>query len=126
MINVGKLEEELRIAGIEFSGCNSNGVVWDVDGNEIQDRADVAQVIAVHDPTPDPEPDFVQFDKPIKAPDFIVASPKPKDKPTDALARAVAIGRLPHGTPKSIAEMVLNFMVVIEDMDKRIKELEGK
>lgn len=50
MINSSKLDKELKAAGISILGCNSNGVVWDVDGNEIQDRQDVAAVIAAHNP----------------------------------------------------------------------------
>lgn len=50
-INTTKLTEELSIAGIQNSGCNSNGIVWDVDGTtEIQDRPDVSAIIAVHNP----------------------------------------------------------------------------
>ena len=52
-INVMKLAHELRAAGITTHGnCNSNGVVWDDDNNEIQDRADVKAVLKKHDPTP--------------------------------------------------------------------------
>ena len=57
MINASKLDQELKKAGIAISGCNAEGVVWDVDGvTEIQSRPDVAAVIAVHDPEPDPPP----------------------------------------------------------------------
>jgi len=56
MINIQKLTQELRTAGITTHGnCNSNGVVWDDDNNEIQDRPDVKAVLAKHDPTPTPE-----------------------------------------------------------------------
>jgi len=49
--NSFKLCSELRAAGITNHGnCNSNGVVWDDDNNEIQDRPDVAAVLAAHDP----------------------------------------------------------------------------
>jgi hypothetical protein len=54
MIDSTKLYKELKAAGISLSGCNSNGVVWDANGNEIQARPDVAEVIALHDPTPIP------------------------------------------------------------------------
>ena len=54
MTNVQKLLQELKAAGIETCGCNSNGVVWDDDNNEIQDRPDVKAIIAKHDPTPIP------------------------------------------------------------------------
>ena len=50
-INVGKLDIELRSLEIEISGCNSNGIVWDMEGNEIQDLPEVDAVIAAHDPS---------------------------------------------------------------------------
>jgi hypothetical protein len=54
-INSTNLAKELIAAGITTHGnCNSNGVVLDDDGNEIQDRPDVKAVIAAHDPTPEP------------------------------------------------------------------------
>ena len=59
MINVINLAQELRDAGITTHGnCNSNGVVWDDDNNEIQNRADVKAVLKAHDPTPIPEETF--------------------------------------------------------------------
>jgi len=55
MINVEKLHKELINAGINISGCNENGIVWDKDNQEIQGRPDVKAVIKKHDPTPVPE-----------------------------------------------------------------------
>ena len=51
-INVTKLAKELLNAGIETCGCNSKGIVWDLDNKEIQDRPDVVVAIKAHDPTP--------------------------------------------------------------------------
>ena len=51
-INSAKLVKELLNAGIETCGCNTNGIVWDDDNKEIQDRKDVKVIIAAHDPTP--------------------------------------------------------------------------
>lgn len=48
MINLFGLIIELKAAGIQFSGCNTDGVVWDLSGNQIQTRPDVAAVIAAH------------------------------------------------------------------------------
>ena len=56
MINPSKLHKELLAAGIQITGCNSNGEVWTADGTRIQDRSDVAEIIAVHDPTEIAEP----------------------------------------------------------------------
>ncbi len=55
-INSSNLAAELEAAGIAFSGIRAEGcVVWDVDGTtEIQDREDVAAVIAAHDPVDNP------------------------------------------------------------------------
>jgi hypothetical protein len=54
--NSAKLANELKLAGITTHGnCNSNGVVWDDDNNEIQERPDVAAILAAHDPEPEPE-----------------------------------------------------------------------
>lgn len=50
MINVAKLSQELKTAGIAISGCNSSGVVWDLNNNEIQAQPSVAAIIAAHDP----------------------------------------------------------------------------
>jgi len=60
MLNPGKLDKELKDAGIKISGCNSNGIVWDEDNNEIQDRKDVKAIIDKHDPTPDTEPPLIE------------------------------------------------------------------
>lgn len=48
-INVRKLMSELRDAGIVNGGCDTTGVVWDVNGTtQIQGRDDVLAVLAVH------------------------------------------------------------------------------
>jgi hypothetical protein len=53
MIEPNILLNELRAAGIQTAGCNSNGIVWGPDGiTEIQTRVDVAAVIAAHNPAP--------------------------------------------------------------------------
>lgn len=53
MINVNKLHKELQTAGIKLSGCNSDGIVWDLDNKEIQNRDNVRIIIEAHDPTPE-------------------------------------------------------------------------
>lgn len=47
---IWKLTQELTSAGIQHSGCNTSGKVWDLSNNEIQDRPDVAAVLAAHVP----------------------------------------------------------------------------
>lgn len=61
MPNTRKLHKELVDAGIQTSGCDSEGIVWGVIQDkdtglfdEIQDHPDVKAVIAAHDPTPIP------------------------------------------------------------------------
>lgn len=50
-INVAKLSKELTVAGIAIGGCNSNGIVWDVDGvTEIQNLPEVQAILMVHTP----------------------------------------------------------------------------
>ena len=50
--NAMKLHDELEAAGFNISGCNSNGVVWDDKGKEIQDQPSVIIVLESHDPSP--------------------------------------------------------------------------
>lgn len=54
MINTKQLTEELISAGIQTNGCNSNGVVWDKDNKEIQDRPDVKAIVIKHKPKEEP------------------------------------------------------------------------
>lgn len=49
MINIVGLAFELQAAEIQIGSCDTDGHVWDAQGNAIQDRADVAAVIAAHD-----------------------------------------------------------------------------
>lgn len=124
MMNVPKLQKELDAAGIQNGGCNDAGKVWDVDGvTEIQDRADVAEVVALHNPTPEAD-SVIVYDKPIQAPDFIVASPKPKTNPKEALFKAVGEARKGHGVPKSSMTILLNLIEYIDDLEKRVDVLE--
>jgi hypothetical protein len=74
----------------------------------------------------DPPPAELIFNKPIKAPDFIVASPKPKADPKEALAEAKGEARKGDGINKSIALIVLDLVNVIEDLEKRVAALEKK
>lgn len=123
MINVKKLTKELISAGISINGCNEFGIVWDTENNEIQDRADVAEVVALHNPTPEAD-SVIVYDKPIQAPDFIVASPKPKTNPKEALFKAVGEARKGHGVPKSSMTILLNLIEYIDDLEKRVDALE--
>lgn len=50
MYNLNKLMDEFKQAGIVCGGCNTDGIVWDMDNNEIQNRADVAAILLAHNP----------------------------------------------------------------------------
>jgi chromosome condensin MukBEF complex kleisin-like MukF subunit len=54
-INYAKLDKELRDAGIIFDGVDSTGRVLDKEGKEIQDRKDIADIVAKHDPIEIPQ-----------------------------------------------------------------------
>jgi hypothetical protein len=76
------------------------------------------------EPTQEPEVTEIGFSLPVKAPDFIVASPIPKSDPLEALTEAEKEAKKPHGTDKSIPAIVLNLMVYIEHLELRIQKLE--
>jgi hypothetical protein len=127
MINAEKLIAELIAAGIVTSGCNSNGIVWDIEGNEIQSRTDVAEVIGTHDPTPIVQT-IQNFKLPIQAPqmiaeEFVLQSPKPQDTAELALGK---IKELAVATDKPIGEIILNMVVCMVKMDEEIKILKAK
>jgi len=58
-----------------------------------------------------------RFEIPIVAPDFIVQSPKPKKDHLEAQARAIEISKMDD---KSIPEIVLNLVVYIDELEKRL------
>jgi hypothetical protein len=55
MVNPKKLHKEIVDSGINISGCNESGKVWDLENKEIQNRSDVMAILAKHDPTPEKE-----------------------------------------------------------------------
>jgi hypothetical protein len=74
------------------------------------------------DPVIEPEPKVAEhFELPVIAPDFIVQSPKPKKNHLEAHAEAVTESKK---ADKSIALIVLDMVVYIEELEKRIKKLE--
>lgn len=63
------------------------------------------------------------FSLPVIAPDFIVRSPKPKAKHLEAHLEAIEESKKPN---KSIALIVLDLVVYIDELEKRMKALEKK
>ena len=55
-INVGKLDKELRDAGIPIDGCNSEGEIWFKEDATDEQKKMAEDVMKRHDPTPPPSP----------------------------------------------------------------------
>ena len=51
MINVAKLDQELRTAGVPIHGCDSEGEVSFADEATTAQRKKAAKIVADHDPT---------------------------------------------------------------------------
>lgn len=68
-------------------------------------------------------PPYQEFDKPIKAPDFLIASPEPETNAVMALEAVSSENKKRKGTAKTLGGMVRNMAVVIEEQDKLIKSL---
>lgn len=64
-------------------------------------------------------PTEIVFPLPVRAPDFLVSSPKPKDDPIEAMTEAVLEGGKAN---KSIALMVLSFAKYLDHVEKRMKK----
>ncbi len=103
MINVRKLQKEFLAAGINIGGCSENGIVWGVDGKEeIQERQDVAALIALHDSN-------------------LEEKPRPKNIPEEALSEAVELLKNKNGDMHLIVE---NLVAYISSMESRLKVVE--
>ena len=46
MVNIERLQNKLTENNIEFNGVSEKGIVWGAKNEEIQDREDVATIIA--------------------------------------------------------------------------------
>ena len=127
-VNSEKLYGELLAAGIDISGCNSSGEVWLTDGTRIQDRADVAGVLAAHDPKEEVQT-VIDFKLPLRAPsitvdDIFVESRDIKDDPNEAFAEALAEAGKAKGQAKSLDLIVRSMLRKIEQLEKRLSKLE--
>ena len=82
-------------------------------------------LLAGNEPEPaDPKiiyPDFVEFDKPVQAPDFIVATPPIKDDPEEALLEAIAEMEKGQGNPKSVALIALSLAKYLKSKKNKLK-----
>jgi len=72
------------------------------------------------DPPPQPET-ILAFDKPVKAPDFIVATPKINADPEAALDEAIAETEKGDGSEKSIALIVLSLAKYLKAKRDKLK-----
>lgn len=72
------------------------------------------------------EGDVIEYSQPIKAPDFIVATPDVESDPTLAMEEAVKEARKGKGKKKSMAKILLNLVEYVDDLEKRVKKLEKK
>ena len=66
------------------------------------------------------------FESTIKAKDFLIASPKVKTLPAEALVEAVTEAKKEDGQNKSIGLIVLSLAHYIDDLEKRVQTLEKK
>lgn len=123
-INRDRLIDEFSAAG--FTRITIRGMELEVlDSNN--DEPEVFAIYDAHDQTPIIPTEQV-FDLPIVAPsvtagDYFVQSPKPKANHLEAHAEAIAESKKQN---KSLALMVLDMVVYIEELEKRIKALEKK
>lgn len=128
MINKTKLDMELKSAGVPIEGVGSNldGTIridFMPEATEAQ-RILAEEILAAHDPAPEPEPATIVFDRPIEAPDFIVKSRDIKTNPKEALDEAVAEAKKAMGTPKSLDLISRSLAVYVEAAEKRLEALE--
>jgi hypothetical protein len=111
-INLIKLNVELE------NDLVSKGIDILSDGtlviHNVADETKVMQIYNLHNPALFIKTQEV-FTIPLVTPDFIVQSPKPKTDPMLALAEA-------ERADKSIALIVLDLMVYLEDIEKRLKK----
>ena len=68
-----------------------------------------------------PESPYREFDRPVKAPDFIVATPPIKDDPELALDEAIAEMEKGQGNPKSIALIALSMAKYLKSKKAKLK-----
>jgi len=69
----------------------------------------------------DPPSPFIEFDKPVAAPDFFVSTPKINDDPELALDEAIAEMEKGEGTEKSIPLIVLSLAKYLASKKSKLK-----
>lgn len=74
----------------------------------------------------DPPSPFIEFEKPISAPDFIVSTPEIKNDPFEALQEAVAEMEKGKGNKKSIALITLSQAKYLKHLERQVDKLEKK
>ena len=116
----GKVGIIMRDDGTSFPLSEENRffqefLIWNAEQDPPLDLDSTIEIVP-----PEPKTQEV-FDVPVVAPDFVVQSPKPKDDHKEAHAEAIKESKKDS---KSIASIVLNQMVYIEELEKRILKLE--
>lgn len=123
-----KLDMELKAAGIPIEGVGGNldgSIRIDFQPEATQEQRTLAEeILAAHDPTPDPESDTLVIDKIVQAIDFVVASRDIKNNPKAALEEAVAEARKAKGTRKSLDLISRSLAMYAEDVEIRVDALE--
>lgn len=71
----------------------------------------------------DPPLNHIPFEKPILAPDFIVATPKIKDDPLEALQEAITESKRGEGQNKSLGLILLSVTKYIEQLHEEIEAM---
>ena len=128
------LQNELQKDGIAFTPSRDEGMneilVGNYDMAEYQARYKIYIALptleerlsateAVTSQMTATVPTELQSALPIRAPDFLVSSPKPKGNHMDAHAEAIAEAGKAN---KSIALIVLDLVVYVAELEKRLKK----
>jgi len=115
------LLEKLQTAGLPVISASEDGNIQMNATTPEQDELFIS-ILREHFNMPAPPP--IVYKVPVYAPDFIVASPKTKDNPREALDEAVQEARKGKGRNKSIALIALSLAHYLDEVEKRLSQVE--